>query len=257
MTDGDQRDDFMMRGICANDLRLEMAHWSQCGSVQEGSIENNLSTLRSVSIAFCEHCVQVLLMSSTSQARHFHCTRLACFTRVKGPSTVPRDEVRLVDVLLSTFLRYQLIRLHTFLMCQLIRLHTFFLNLWNGNIHDLIQSSRFSGTYGENQSQQLKRRLCMLLYHAIIETVIIQLPIIDLVVMQLPTIDLVIMQLPTIGLVIMQLPSIGLGSCKRKFVSAMLSRYGERRVFLFARKTIKQLDSPCLSAQCVAYVCTV
>ena len=219
-------------------------------------------------------------MSSTSQARHFHCTRLACFTqahasslkhfdflRVKVPNTVPRDEVWLVDVLLSTFLRYQLIRLHTFLMCQLIRLHTFFLNLWNGNIHDLIQSSRFSGTYGENQSQQLKRRLCMLLYHAIIETVIIQLPIIDLVVMQLPTVDrvnmqlptigLVIMQLPSIGLVIMQLPSIGLGSCTRKFVSAMDSRHSERRVFLFARKTIKQLDSQCLSAQCVAYVCTV
>ena len=199
-------------------------------------------------------------MSSTSQARHFHCTRLACFSqahasclkhfdflRVKVPNTVPCNEVRLVEVLLSTFLRYHLIRLHTFLMYQLIRLHTFFLNLWNGNIHDLIQSSRFSGTYGENQSQQLKHRLCMLLYHAIIEIVIIQLSMIGLV----------IMQLPTIGLVIMQLPSIGLGSCTRKFVSAMDSRHSERRVFLFARKTIKQLDSQCLSAQCVAYVCTV
>ena len=44
-------------------------------------------------------------------------------------------------------------------------------------------------------------------------------------------------------------------SCTRKFVIAMDSRYVERRVFLFAPKTIKQLDSPCLSAQCVAYVC--
>ena len=36
-TRGDQRDNFMMRDICANDLRLEMAHLSQCGSsVQEG-----------------------------------------------------------------------------------------------------------------------------------------------------------------------------------------------------------------------------
>ena len=113
------------------------------------------------------------------QARHFHCTRLACFSqayasclkhfdflRVKVHSTVPCNEVRLVDVLLSTFLRYQLIRLHTFLMYQLIRLHTFFLNLWNGNIDDLMQSSRFPGTYGVYQIQQLKHRLCMLLYHA-------------------------------------------------------------------------------------------
>ena len=35
MTSGDQRDDFMMRDICANDLRLEMAHLSQCGYVHE------------------------------------------------------------------------------------------------------------------------------------------------------------------------------------------------------------------------------
>ena len=36
MTSGDQRDDFMMRDICANDLRLEMARLIRCGSVQEG-----------------------------------------------------------------------------------------------------------------------------------------------------------------------------------------------------------------------------
>ena len=102
------------------------------------------------------------------QARHFHCTRLACFSqahasclkqfdflRVKVQNTVPCNEVRLVDVLLSTFLRY-----------QLICLHTFFHNLWNGNIDDLIQSSKFPGTYGVNQIQRLKRRLRMLLYHA-------------------------------------------------------------------------------------------
>ena len=52
------------------------------------------------------------------------------------------------------------------MMYQLIRLHTFYLNLWNGNIDDLIQSSRFQSTYGVYQIQQLKHRLCMLLYHA-------------------------------------------------------------------------------------------
>ena len=36
MTSGDQRDDFMMRDICANDLRLEMARLIRCGSVHEG-----------------------------------------------------------------------------------------------------------------------------------------------------------------------------------------------------------------------------
>ena len=51
-------------------------------------------------------------------------------------------------MLLSAFLRYQLIHFHTFMMYQLIRLHTFILNLWNGNIDDLIQLSRFPSTYG-------------------------------------------------------------------------------------------------------------
>ena len=100
-----------------------------------------------------------------SQA-HASCLKHFGFLRVKVPNTVPCDEVRLVDVLLSTLLRYQLIRLHTFLWYQLIRIHTFFLNLWNVNIGDLIRSSRFSGTYGVYQIQQLKHRLCMLLYHA-------------------------------------------------------------------------------------------
>ena len=83
------------------------------------------------------------------------CLMPETFFRVKVQNTVPYNEVRLVDVLLSAFLRY-----------QLVRLHTFFLNLWNGNIHDLIQSSRFLGTYSVYQIQQLKHRLCMLLYHA-------------------------------------------------------------------------------------------
>ena len=52
MTSGDQRDDFMMREIRANDLRLEMAHLSQCGlSVHK---KDKLRTI-------CEHCVLVVL----------------------------------------------------------------------------------------------------------------------------------------------------------------------------------------------------
>ena len=164
MTSGDQRDDFMMRCICAHDLRHEMAHMSQCGLSmhKKDRQRTTLSTRQSVNTTICGHSALIVLC----QARHFHRTRLACFTqadasclkhflKVKVPSTVPYDEVRLVDVLLSGFLMY-----------QLIRLHTFFLNLWNGNIDDLIQSSRFPGTYGVNQIQQLKHRLCMLLYHA-------------------------------------------------------------------------------------------
>ena len=99
-------------------------------------LRTTLWTLQSVNTTICGHGAQIVLC----QARHFHRTRLACFTqadasclkrflRVKGPDTVPYNEFRLVHVLLSAFLRYQLIRLHTFLNYQLIRLHTFFINL--------------------------------------------------------------------------------------------------------------------------------
>ena len=150
---GDQRDDFMMRYICANFLRLEMAHMSQCGSSmhEKDRLRTTLWTRQSVNTTICGHGAQIVLC----QARRFHRTRLACFTqahasclmhflRVKVPSTVPYNEVQLGDVLLSAFLRY-----------QLIRLHTFFINLWNKNIDDLIQSSRFLSTYGAYQIQQL------------------------------------------------------------------------------------------------------
>ena len=51
MTCGDQRDDFMMRDICANDLGLEMAHLSQSGS----SVHTK-DRLR----ALCGHCALVV-----------------------------------------------------------------------------------------------------------------------------------------------------------------------------------------------------
>ena len=114
--------------------------------------DDNLSTLRSVSTAFVNTTCRLCLC----QAPHFHCTRSACFSqahasclkhfdflKVKVQNTVPCNEVRRVDVLLSTFLRYRLIRLHTFMMYRLIRLHTFFLNLWNGNIVSVVHISRY------------------------------------------------------------------------------------------------------------------
>ena len=86
-----------------------------------------LWTLRSVNTA-CRLC----LCQARLQARHFHCTRLACFTqahasclkhfdflRVKVPNTVPFmkfGSLMCSYVLLNAFLRYQPTRLHTFVI---------------------------------------------------------------------------------------------------------------------------------------------
>ena len=57
-------------------------------------------------------------------------------------------------MLLDAFLRY-----------HLNHLHDLFHNLWNGNIDDLLQMSRFLSTCCTNQIQQLNRQFCTLLWH--------------------------------------------------------------------------------------------
>ena len=49
---------------------------------------------------------------------------------------------------------------------QLVYLRDFFLSLWNGDIDNLVQSSKFPGTYCTNRIQQVKRKLCTLLWPA-------------------------------------------------------------------------------------------
>ena len=75
-----------------------MAHLSQCGS-----FVHKKDKLRTI----CEHCTLVVLC----QARHFHYARLLVshklmlrhLLKVRVSNTVPYNEVRLVDVLLSAF----------------------------------------------------------------------------------------------------------------------------------------------------------
>ena len=80
----------------------------------------------------------------------------------------------------------------------------FFLKLWNENIDDLIQSSGFPSTYGVDHIQQLKHRLCMLVYHATANHRSCRHH-----------------KLPVIDRSATPLPPIGLASCTRKFVRAM------------------------------------
>ena len=75
MTCGDQRDDFMMRDICANDLGLEMTHLSQSGS----SVHTK-DGLR----AICEHCALVVFKIGL-----FHASCLKHLLRVVVLNTVP------------------------------------------------------------------------------------------------------------------------------------------------------------------------
>ena len=56
--------------------------------------------------------------------------------------------------------------LNAFMRYQLVYLRDFFLSLWIGDIDDLLQSSRFPGTHCTNRIQQLKRKLCTLLWPA-------------------------------------------------------------------------------------------
>ena len=52
-------------------------------------------------------------------------------------------------------------------MKEPVHLCDLFLNLWNGNINDLLLSFRFPSTYCVYTIQQLKHRLCMLLNHSV------------------------------------------------------------------------------------------
>ena len=94
-TNGDQQDDFMMWDTCATDLRLEMAHLSQCG----------LSVLVIVKPRTTENkraCASNCALTSTSLSLHksgsnglFHtssCLKHLDFLKVKVPDKVSHNE---------------------------------------------------------------------------------------------------------------------------------------------------------------------